>query len=71
VIHLDEIGHKECYQNGWAWIMSTQEATYFKLERSRGRKIAKELISDFRNHIYVTDRYSAYNYLPDKNRQVC
>ncbi|HAT8857689.1 TPA: transposase [Legionella pneumophila subsp. pneumophila] len=25
VIHLDETGHKECYQNGWAWIMSTQD----------------------------------------------
>ena len=71
VIHLDETGHKECYQNGWAWIMSTQDATYFKLARSRGKKIAKELIGDFRGHIYVTDRYSAYNYLPDKNRQVC
>jgi transposase len=71
VIHLDETGHKECYQNGWAWIMSTQHATYFKLERSRGRRIAKELIGDFRDHIYVPDRYSAYDYLPDKNRQLC
>ena len=71
VIHLDETGHKECYQNGWAWIMSTHNATYFKLERSRGRKIAKELIGDFRDHIYVTDRYSAYDYLPEKNRQLC
>lgn len=70
-IHLDETGHKECNQNGWAWIMSTQDATYFKLERSRGRKIVKELIGDFRDHIYVTDRYSAYDFLPDRNRQVC
>lgn len=71
VIHLDETGHKECNQNGWAWIMTTQDHTYFKLERSRGRKIAKTLIGDHRNHIYVTDRYSAYNYLPDHNRQLC
>lgn len=35
------------------------------------QKIAKELIGDFRDHIYVTDRYSAYDFLPDKNRQVC
>jgi transposase len=70
-IHLDETGHKECNKNGWAWIMSTLEATYFKLAPSRGRKIAKELIGDFRDHIYVTDRYSAYDFLPDKNRQVC
>lgn len=71
VIHLDETGHKECNKNGWAWIMSTQAHTYFKLERSRGRKIAKSLIGDHRGHIYVTDRYSAYNYLPDRNRQLC
>lgn len=70
-IHLDETGHKECSKNGWAWIMNTLEATYFKLARSRGRKIAKELIGDFRGHVYVTDRYSAYDFLPDKNRQVC
>jgi transposase len=71
VIHLDETGHKECYQNGWAWIMSTQDATYFKLARSRGRKVAKGLIGDFQGHIYVTDRYSAYDFLPDRYRQVC
>jgi transposase len=71
VIHLDETGHKECHQNGWAWIMSTQGHTYFKLERSRGRKIAKALIGSYQDHIYVTDRYSAYNYLPDRNRQLC
>ncbi|KTD53809.1 Transposase IS66 family protein [Legionella santicrucis] len=47
--------------------MSTQDAT----ECSRGENIAKELIGDFREHIYVTDRYSAYDFLPDKNRQVC
>lgn len=71
VIHLDETGHKECYQNGWAWIMSTSAHTYFKLERSRGRKIAKALIGAYQDHIYVTDRYSAYNYLPDSHRQLC
>lgn len=71
VIHLDETGHKECNKSAWAWIMSTQGHTYFKLNRSRGRKVAKELIGNHHGHIYVTDRYSAYNYLPDKNRQVC
>ncbi|MFO2484818.1 transposase [Legionella pneumophila serogroup 9] len=71
-IHLDETGHKECNKNGWAWIMSTLEATYFKLAPSHGRKIAKELIGDFRSHIYVTDLYSAYDFLPDeKTGELC
>lgn len=71
VIHLDETGHKERHQNGWAWIMSTQEATYLQLARSRGRKIAKELIGNFQGHVYVTDRYPVYHYLPAINHQLC
>lgn len=51
--------------------MSTNEATLFALRRSRGKKIAKELIGNFYDRTFVTDRFAAYNYLPDKNRQVC
>lgn len=71
VIHLDETGHKERHQNGWAWIMSTQEATYLQLARSKGRKIAKALIGNFQGHVYVTDRYPVYHYLPASNHQLC
>lgn len=71
VIHMDETGFRQSNRNGWAWLMSTPTQTCFKLAISRGRKVAREMVGDHNGHTYVTDRYSAYNWLPDKNRQVC
>ena len=51
--------------------MSTSKATYFKLHKSRGKKVAKELIGNFHDRIIISDRYPAYNYLPEINHQVC
>lgn len=71
IIHVDETGHKECNKNGWAWIASTANYTYFTLHRSRGKKIAKELIGNYQDKIIITDRYPAYDYLPAENHQIC
>jgi len=71
IVHIDETGHKECYKNAWAWLMSTPKATYFKLHKSRGKKIAKELIGNFHGRTIISDRYPAYDYLPEVNHQVC
>lgn len=71
VVHLDETGHKENNKSAWAWVMSSKYYTFFKLHHSRGKKVAQELIGGFQNRIFITDRYAAYNYLPDKNHQVC
>jgi transposase len=71
VVHVDETSHKENYQNGWAWIASAADYTYFGLSRSRGKKVARELIGDYQNRIIITDRYGAYNFLPDQSHQIC
>lgn len=71
VLHVDETSHKENHKNGWAWIISTADYTYFRLTHSRGKKVAKELIGDYQGKIIVTDRYLGYNYLPAKNHQIC
>lgn len=44
VVHVDETGHKENNKSGWAWIASAPQYTYFMLNKSRGKKVAKELI---------------------------
>jgi transposase len=56
-------------RNSYTWILSTPAHTVFKLSPYRGRKVVKELIGNYQEQTYVTDRYVAYNYLPDKNRQ--
>jgi transposase len=71
IVHLDETGHKEKNKNGWAWVMGDASSTLFSLQRSRGKKVAHNLIGCFLNRIFITDRYPAYDYLPDANRQVC
>jgi transposase len=68
---MDETGYKENYKSGWAWLMSTPRCSYFLLHKSRGKKVAKELIGDYHHRILVTDRYASYNYLPDENHQIC
>lgn len=71
VIHVDETGFKECHKSGWAWLVSAMRYSYFLLNKSRGKKIAKEVIGNYQGRIVVTDRYASYNFLPDKNHQVC
>jgi transposase len=71
VVNVDETGHKERHENGWCWLTSAKKYTCFFLRRSRGKKIAKEIIGPLNDRIMITDRYAAYNYLPDKNHQIC
>ena len=71
IIHVDETGHKECNRSGWAWIASTPQYTYFMVNKSRGKKVAKEIIGDHQGRMIITDRYSSYNYLPSENHQIC
>jgi transposase len=71
VIHVDETGYKEHNKSGWAWLVSAMRYSYFLLNKSRGKKIAREVIGDYYGRVVVTDRCPSYNFLPDKNHQVC
>ncbi len=71
VVHVDETGHKEKNKNGWAWILADASSTLFSVSPSRGKKVAQALIGCFSNRIFVTDRYPAYDWLPDAHRQLC
>jgi len=51
--------------------MSGGDYTYFKLDKSRGKRVASELIGNYKGRIIVSDRYGAYQYLPDVNHQLC
>lgn len=70
IVHLDETGFRQENRSGWAWIKVNQEATYFKLDFSRGKKLAQSLIGGI-PFLVVTDRYPAYDYLPQEHHQVC
>jgi transposase len=71
VAHIDETGFKQQNRIGWAWIMTTPLFSFLKLDNSRGKKVAKQLIGNFLNRVIISDRYPAYNFLPESCHQVC
>jgi transposase len=88
VKHLDESGWpqrrdpdfgqaaNEPLKRGWLWSMTTPEATYYLIRRSRASAIAQELLGvvlGTREYeiVVITDRHGAYNWLPLRWRQLC
>lgn len=76
VVHQDETGWFEGPKDGrktraWLWVAVSAVATVFRIARSRGAQVAKEMLGeDFRGFL-VVDRWSAYLWKPRGMRQVC
>ncbi len=71
VLHIDETSHYNKGKLSWCWIFASNQASFVKLTESRGMKVLKNNVCCNRNSLVVTDRYAAYNYFVDKNRQIC
>ncbi len=51
-------------------VLDICKASFIKLAESRGMKVLKNNVCYSHTSLVVTDRYAAYNYFTDKNRQV-
>jgi transposase len=71
VVHMDETGWREANQKAWLWVAATSLVTVFLIRRSRGGKVAKEMLGETFRGILNSDRWSAYNWLPVFLRQLC
>jgi transposase len=76
VVHQDETGWFEAPAEGrkaraWLWVAVSAVATVFKIARSRGAKVAKEMLGEDFGGFLVVDRWSAYLWKPRGMRQVC
>jgi transposase len=69
--HLDETGWREGQQRAWLWTAVTTWVTVFVVRRSRGGKVARELVGEHFWGWLVTDRWSAYTWYPTWRRQLC
>ena len=58
-------------KRGWQWVMVTTVVTVFLQGLSRSAAAAIELLGDAFGGIVVSDRFSAYNYFPLEQRQLC
>lgn len=71
VLHIDETSHYNKGKIGWCWVFSSREASMIKLVDSRGMKVLANSILGSSDNIIISDRYAAYNYFAEENRQVC
>jgi transposase len=61
VLHADETGWRVEGQTWWLWCFSTDDATFYQLDRSRGHPaLDKFFVSDF-DGVLVSDFWAAYD----------
>ncbi len=68
---MDETSWRQQDKRYWLWLMATEAVTVFRLLAGRGAAQAKQVIRRTAKGVVVTDRYNAYNWLPQRRRQLC
>jgi transposase len=71
IVHSDETSWREANKSAWLWTAVTQELSAFLIRPSRGSDVARELIGEDFSGTHVSDRWSGYNWIDIKQRQVC
>lgn len=69
--NLDETGWREEGKRAWLWVAVTAMVTVFHIARSRGGAVARSLLGPGLHWVVTSDRYSAYQWLALRRRQLC
>lgn len=69
--YLDETGWREDKKRAWLWVAVTAVATVFQVAKSRGGKVAREILGEGFVGRIVTDRWSGYSWVDVLRRQLC
>jgi transposase len=69
--HADETSWREAGQRCWLWVVVTAVATVFTIAHSRGSGVIKGLLGERFAGRLISDRWSAYTWVPPEQRQVC
>ncbi len=71
VLHADETGWRVDGKTHWLWCFTTQDLTYYMIDRSRGSPaLLKFFIEEF-SGVLVSDFWGAYNAVACALRQTC
>ncbi|OGT32466.1 MAG: hypothetical protein A3C44_03450 [Gammaproteobacteria bacterium RIFCSPHIGHO2_02_FULL_39_13] len=70
-VNADETGFKEKGKNIWAWIAVSCFVAVFMIRNNRDKQVAKDLLGKNFTGILCSDRYSAYQWVANENRQIC
>ena len=63
-VHADETGWRLDGKKSWLWALVNERLAYYYIDRSRGRKVLKELLGQDFDGTLISDFYSVYLKLP-------
>ena len=70
-VNQDETGWREGSKKAWLWVLATERVTVFLIDLHRSAEIAKKMLGINFHGIMNSDRWSAYNWLDTRYRQLC
>jgi len=70
VANADETSWARAGQRLWLWAALSATAACYRIDKTRARSAAKELLGSF-SGLLITDRYSVYDFIDPARRQVC
>jgi transposase len=63
-LHVDETGWRLDGKKSWVWVLANERLAYYHVDRSRARKVLKELLGTEFNGTLISDFFSVYLNLP-------
>lgn len=71
VANCDETGWRQSHHKAWLWVVVTAACTVFRIAKSRGADVVKQLLGPGYGGTLGSDRWSAYRFVPLGQRQLC
>jgi transposase len=71
VKQADETGWKKAGRKRWLWVVATSQVVVFLIHRLRGSAVLLQLLGETLQGMLCSDRWSAYDWAPLLQRQVC
>ncbi|MCK5554830.1 MAG: IS66 family transposase, partial [Alphaproteobacteria bacterium] len=63
-VHADETGWRLDGKKSWVWAFVNERLAYYHVDRSRGRKVIKEILGEKFDGTLISDFYAVYLKLP-------
>lgn len=68
-VHVDETGWRLDGKKSWVWAFVNQKLAYYAIDRSRGRKVIRGILTDRFKGVLISDFYGVYFKLPYRKQK--
>jgi transposase len=69
--NIDETSWRQRFRKAWLWVTVTRIATVFTIAGHRSGDVAKALLGSEPDQVVSSDRFSAYEWIAARWRQIC